>query len=204
MNYLYLAINLWSFRKELFYVGLTFFLTLLLPFIAVIALTSSGIQEASDQLAQYDAKTNTVRLYYPNGTLYKEITVNVTWPVHGVVTNEFGETHLPYYLHHSGIDIASKKGDTITPFMPGKVTYAGEIFWGFGKHVIVDHGDNISSVYGHLDKITTTKDKEVKPGDVIGLEGSTGWSTGTHLHFQINVFGIPINPRVFMGEGNPN
>jgi murein DD-endopeptidase MepM/ murein hydrolase activator NlpD len=114
------------------------------------------------------------------------------------VTNEFGETHLPYYLHHSGIDIASKKGDPITPFMPGKVTYAGEIFWGFGKHVIVDHGDNITSVYGHLSKISTKKGDDVKPGDVIGLEGSTGWSTGTHLHFQINVFGIPVNPRVFL------
>src|SRR5690242_16639966 len=111
--------RVWSYKKELFYVILTFFLTLLLPIIAVIALTSSGIEEVSDQLAQFDAKTNTVKIYYPNGTLYKELTLSVTWPVKGAVTNEFGETHLPYYLHHSGIDIASKKGDPITPFMPG-------------------------------------------------------------------------------------
>ena len=193
--------TLWSFRKEFFFVSLTFLMVLLLPVIAVITLTNSGIEEVSDTLAQYSAKTNTIKLYYPNGTFYKEITASITWPVQGVITNEFGETHLPYYLFHSGIDIANpegKKGDPVTPFMPGKVAYAGEIFWGYGKHVIVDHGNNVSSIYGHLDKINVKKDQEVKSGDVIGLEGSTGWSTGNHLHFQINVFGIPVNPRVFL------
>lgn len=97
------------------------------------------------------------------------------------------------------MDIAGKKGDPITTFMPGKVIYAGEIFWGFGKHVIIDHGDNISSLYGHLDKINVKKDQDVKPGDVIGLEGSTGWSTGPHLHFETRVFGIPVNPKSFIG-----
>src|SRR3989344_8855170 len=120
MNLLFpFAINtLWNFKKEIFYIGLTFLMVLLLPVIAVIVMTSSGIDEVSDTLAQYDSKTNTVRLYYPNGTLYKELTLNVTWPAQGVITNEFGETHLPYYLFHSGIDIAGSKGDPITPFMP--------------------------------------------------------------------------------------
>jgi len=193
-----IANNIWSFRRELFLICLTFLMVLLLPVIAVITLTNVGIDEVSDALVQYDAKTNKVKLFYPNGELYKEISISVTMPVQGVVTNEFGETHLPYYLFHSGIDIASKKGDPITPFMPGKVIYEGQIFWGFGKHVIVDHGDNITSIYAHLDKINVKKDQEVKPGDVIGLEGSTGWSTGNHLHFQINLFGIPVNPRIFL------
>lgn len=192
------AINtLWSFKREFFFILLTFLMVLLLPVIAVITLTQSGIEEVSDTLAQFDSKTNKVKLFYPNGTVYKEISVNVTPPVKGAITNEFGERYLPWYLFHSGIDIASKKGDPITPFMPGKVVYADEIFWGFGKHVIIDHGDNITSIYAHLNKINVKKDQEVKPGDVIGLEGSTGWSTGDHLHFQINVFGIPVNPRVF-------
>lgn len=201
-----LLLTIFSFRNELKYVALAFLLTLLLPFIAVIVLTTSGIEEVSDKLAQYDARTNVVRLYYPNGKLYKEITLAVTWPVYGVVTSEFGETHLPYYLFHSGIDIASsngRKGDPVTPFMSGKVIYEGQIFWGFGKHIIVDHGNNITSVYGHLDKIYVKKDQKVRPGKIIGLEGNTGWSTGTHLHFQINVFGIPVNPRTFLGKRNP-
>lgn len=173
-------------------------MVLLLPVLAVMTLTNSGIKEVSDTLVEYNAETNMIKLFYPNGTLYKEITASVTLPVQGVITNEFGETHLPYYLFHSGIDIASKKGDPVTPFMPGKVIYAGEIFWGFGKHIIIDNGDNITSLYGHLDKINVKEGQEVKPGDVIGFEGSTGWSTGTHLHFQINVFGVPVNPTVFV------
>lgn len=200
MNFLLpFTINtLWSFKRELTFIFLTLLMVLLLPFIAVVSMTNSGIEEVSDVIVQYNAKTNRVKLFNPDGSLYKEITINVTMPVHGVVTTEFGESHLPWYLFHTGIDLASKKGDPITPFMPGKVIYADEIFWGFGKHVIVDHGDNITSVYAHLNKINVKKDQEVKPGDVIGLEGSTGWSTGNHLHFQINVFGIPVNPRVFL------
>lgn len=198
LSFIFTVNTLWSFKREFFFILLTFLMVLLLPVIAVITLTQSGIEEVSGTLAQYDSKTNTVELFYPNGTLYKERTIQVTMPAHGVVTNEFGETLLPYYLFHTGIDIAGRKGDPITPFMPGTVAYAGEIFWGFGKHVVVDHGDNITSIYAHLDKINVKEGQDVKPGDVIGLEGSTGWSTGDHLHFQINVFGIPINPRVFL------
>jgi murein DD-endopeptidase MepM/ murein hydrolase activator NlpD len=202
MNFLFpLTINsLWSFRKELFYLCLTFLMVLLLPVIAVIVMTNSGVEEVSDALVQISVSDNTITLYYPDGTLYKTMTLTTTWPVQGEITNEFGDTLLPFYLFHSGIDIAGKRGDPVTPFMPGKVIYQGEIFWGFGKHIIIDHGDNITSIYGHLDTIKVKDNQEVKPGDVIGTEGSTGWSTGPHLHFQINVFGIPINPRLFLNN----
>ncbi|OGD85195.1 hypothetical protein A2164_00050 [Candidatus Curtissbacteria bacterium RBG_13_35_7] len=197
---------IFSFKKELLFVSFAFLLALLLPIIAVIILTHTGIDAVSDRLVQYDETTKTIKLFYPNGSLYKEILVNVTWPVRGIVTNEFGTTVLPYYVFHSGIDIANPYGligDPITTFMPGTVTYEGEIFWGFGKHIIINNGDNITSLYGHLDKIFVIRGQQVKPGDIIGLEGDTGWSTGPHLHFQINVFGIPVNPRIFVGEGNP-
>lgn len=194
----FVANTAWSFKREISFIIVTFLMVMLLPVIAVMALTQTGIDEVSDQLVAYDSNTNAIQLYYLNGEPYKLLTADITLPVNGVITNEFGEPHPPYYLFHSGIDIAGKKGDPITPFMPGKVTYAGVIFWGFGKHVIIDHGDNITSVYGHLDKINVKNDQEVKSGDVIGLEGSTGWSTGPHLHFEIRVFGIPVDPRVFI------
>lgn len=189
-------------RRELKYVLFTFLGILLLPIVAVTVITHTGIDEISDQLVSVDSKTKAIQLYYPNGKPYKLFTAKVALPAKGVYTNEFGASLPPYYLFHSGMDIAGKKGDPITTFMPGKVIYAGEIFWGFGKHVIVDHGDNITSLYGHLDKITVQNGQEVKPGDVIGLEGSTGWSTGPHLHFEIRVFGIPVNPNIFI-ERNP-
>ena len=89
----------------------------------------------------------------------------ITWPVKGVITLEFGESDLPYQPFHTGIDIANpngKVGDPITPFMNGKVIYAGEIFWGFGKHIIIDHGNNITSIYGHLNKIFVYPGEKLK------------------------------------------
>jgi murein DD-endopeptidase MepM/ murein hydrolase activator NlpD len=199
--------TIWSFRKELIIVSSAFLLTLLIPVIAVILLTNSGIDIISDRLATKNSKTKAVAIHDPaTGKVISTIDVNTSWPTSGVITLEFGEPHLPYQLFHSGIDIASpngKVGDPVTAFMPGKVIYAGEISWGFGKHIIINHGNNITSIYAHLDKIYAAKDQEIKTTDqVIGLEGDTGWSTGPHLHFQINVYGIPVNPRTFL-PGNP-
>jgi len=115
---------------------------------------------------------------------------------------EFGVPHLPYQILHTGIDIANNKGTNITPFMGGTVTYAAETKIGYGKHIIIDHGNNVTSLYGHLDKILVYKGQVVTTDQVIGLMGTTGWSTGNHLHFQINVYGIPVNPRVFLVDND--
>jgi murein DD-endopeptidase MepM/ murein hydrolase activator NlpD len=84
--------------------------------------------------------------------------------------------------------------------MEGTVTYAAETKTGYGKHVIIDHGNNVSSLYGHLDKILVYKGQKVTINQVIGKMGSTGWSTGPHVHFQINIYGIPVNPRSFLDK----
>lgn len=196
--------TLWSYRKELKIVISAFLLILLLPVIAVIILTQTGINIVSDKLVSIDSITNEVEIKDPTtGEAIATISSPMVWPVKGVITLEFGKPHLPYQLFHTGIDIANsqgKIGDDITPFMDGTVIYAGQMAIGYGKHVIIDHGNNITSLYGHLDKILVYKGQKVKMGDVIGKMGSTGWSTGPHLHFQINVFGIPVNSRVFVGQ----
>lgn len=198
---------LWSIRKELKIVITAFLLVLLLPVIAVIILTQTGINIVSDKLATVDFATNTVEIHDPtSGTVVTTINSPMVCPVFGVITLEFGKPHLPYQLFHTGIDIANsegKIGDDVTPFMDGTVTYAGQTAIGYGKHVIVDHGNKVTSLYGHLDKIMVYKGQKVKIGDVIGKMGTTGWSTGPHLHFQINVFGIPVNPRTFVGQTGP-
>jgi murein DD-endopeptidase MepM/ murein hydrolase activator NlpD len=126
------------------------------------------------------------------------------WPVPGPVTLEFGESS-PYQIFHTGIDIADPEGKVGTPvgaFMKGKVIYADADNWGFGRHVIIDNGHYITSIYAHLDTISVVKGQEVEMGTIVGTRGNTGWSTGPHLHFQINVINIPVNPRVFL-SGNP-
>jgi len=196
--------TLWSFRRELKIVISAFLLILLLPVVAVIILTQTGINVVSDKLATVDTTTNTVEIHDPaSGNVIATITSAMVWPVKGVITLEFAKPHLPYQLFHTGIDIANsegKIGDDIIPFMEGTVTYAGQTALGYGKHIIIDHGNNVTSLYGHLDKILVYKGQRVKIGDVIGKEGTTGASTGPHLHFQINVFGIPVNPRTFVGQ----
>ncbi len=199
--YLSTFATLWSFKKELLYVVLAFLFILMIPVFAVFVLTHTGINVVSDTLVSVDTtEEHTVQLHAPDGSVYAEVTGPFAWPAQGVFTLEFGESS-GFQVFHTGLDIASPTGQVgapITPFMDGEVIYAGEIFWGYGKHIIIDHGNNLTSVYAHLDKIYVFKGQEVKVGDVIGTMGSTGWSTGPHLHFEIRVFGIPVDPRTFL------
>lgn len=201
MHAIFSAFTIWSFRRELQLVVLAFAILLSLPIIAVFILTHTGINIVSDALIGTDSETQTIVIKNPtDGSVVAEITKQVVWPAQGVITLEFAQSSM-YQKFHAGIDIANpqgKVGDPIKPFMEGTVTYAGEIFWGYGKHVMVDHGDNISSVYAHLDRIHVYKGQEVGVSDTLGTMGSTGWSTGPHLHFEIRVYGIPVNPRAIL------
>lgn len=175
--------------------------------LAVILVANIGLSVVSNALATINLQNNTVEIHDPRtGQIVQELKITAVWPVHGIVTLEFGESNFPFQVFHTGIDIASPTrqiGDPVTPFMEGTVTFAGEIPLGLGKHVIIDHGNNITSYYGHLSAIYVVKGQKVKPGDIIGAEGETGWATGPHVHFQINVYGIPVNPRTFL-QGNPS
>jgi len=192
--------TLWSFRKELKYVLIAFLAVLMLPVVAVILLTQVGINVISDTLVDQNPTTQSIQIKDPTtGEVVTEINPKVVWPTKGVITLEFGESSM-YQVFHTGIDIASKLDTPINPAMDGTVVYAGEIFWGYGKHIIIDHGNNIQTIYAHLDKIYVYKGQLVTTADIIGGQGQTGWATGVHLHFQVNVYGIPVNPRVFLGK----
>jgi murein DD-endopeptidase MepM/ murein hydrolase activator NlpD len=196
----FLLWKIFSFRQEIKYVALAFILVLCLPFVAVIALTQTGVSVVSDQLVVSSQKES-VEIKNPlNGTVLKKIDGPFLWPIQGRITLEFGESDLPYQPFHTGIDIAGKSGDPVVTFLKGTVIYADEISWGYGKHVIIDNGNNITSLYGHLSKISVKKGDVVVQGQTIGQRGSTGWSTGAHLHFETRVFGIPVNPRTFLSS----
>ncbi len=191
---------LFSFRKELKAVLLAFLIILLLPVIAVILLTQVGINIISDQLVDQNPTNESIQIKDPaTGEVITEINPTIVWPTQGTITLEFAQSS-PYQVFHTGLDIAGSLDDPVNPAMDGTVTYAGEIFWGFGKHIIIDHKNNVKTIYAHLNRIYVYEGQEVKTNQTIGTQGTTGWSTGVHLHFQINVFGIPVNPRVFLGE----
>lgn len=98
---------------------------------------------------------------------------------------------------HAGIDIANSKGTSILASRNGKVTFAG--YKGtYGKLIIVNHGNGIETAYAHLSSINVSVGQSVTQGDVIGKMGSTGRSTGSHLHFEIRMGGSTVNPSKYI------
>lgn len=99
-----------------------------------------------------------------------------------------------YKFFHPGLDLDGNTGDPIKSIKAGKVDIAESESFGYGKHVIVDHGENLKTLYAHLSKINVKAGDIVTTDSVIGLMGSTGHSTGSHLHFEVRQNGIPVNP----------
>lgn len=95
---------------------------------------------------------------------------------------------------HQGIDMTASLGTPVYSVGDGVVEYADYGFFGYGNHVIISHPHGNKSLYGHLSLIGTAVGKEVKQGEEIGKVGSTGWSTGNHLHLEIYHEGSAINP----------
>jgi hypothetical protein len=127
------------------------------------------------------------------------------WPIRGDITTGFGVPHWPFQRTHTGIDIidhAPSGATPIRPFRPGRVINTIHSSRGFGNHVIVDHGNGVTSLYAHLASIAVQVGQEVGTNTTLGYEGSTGMSTGTHLHFEIRVNGQAADPRQFI-SGNP-
>lgn len=124
-------------------------------------------------------------------------------PTNGWVSSEFGyrnknfySDHEPYF--HKGIDIAAKQGTPVVSTASGQIVYAGYDEDGFGKLIIINHNYNVKSYYAHLSKITVKYGDRVERGWKIGEVGNTGKSRGAHLHYEVRIFGIPINPKNYI------
>ena len=127
------------------------------------------------------------------------------WPIHGRITTEFGARHRPYQRTHTGLDISDGQpaGTTpVKPFRPGKVIEVVRSKQGLGNHIIIDHGNGVTSVYAHLNSFSVSIGQEVTLANTLGFVGTTGVSTGPHLHFEIRVNGQAANPRQFI-SGHP-
>lgn len=114
------------------------------------------------------------------------------WPIGGVITQR-------YVWYHRGLDIAAGSGTPVLAADAGRVIVAG---WpdngGYGNRVMIDHGNGYVTLYGHLSRIDVTVGQTVNRGNQIGLEGSTGRSTGPHLHFEIRRAGVPVSPLEYL------
>lgn len=103
-----------------------------------------------------------------------------------------------YWLLHSGIDLRAATGTPVRAIMAGRVKTVSQERWGYGKHVIVDHENDYESLYAHLSKIEVVEGQEVTTASVLGEVGSTGRSTGPHLHLEVRGEGRLLNPASFL------
>lgn len=203
MFYFRVAATAYSFRKEIGIVLGVLAVLIILPIFAVLGLMTNGVQSASDALVEVNPETHEVIVRDVNGNILTKFQATTTWMLKGVVTQEFGNPNYPYQARHSGIDISGGHGTPITVFMAGKVSKVGDFLPGCGSHCVeVDHGNKITSTYAHMSAHSVKVGQDVKPGDVIGHEGEEGWAHGSHLHFEVKVAGILVNPRTFL-IGNP-
>ncbi|MGM0380482.1 MAG: M23 family metallopeptidase [bacterium] len=125
------------------------------------------------------------------------------WPVEGWISSGYGVRQDPMggqgRSNHKGVDIASWHGTPVRSTATGKIEFTGRN-GGYGKSVEVKHDYGFSTLYGHLSKIKVDKGDKIKQGDVIGLIGSTGRATGSHLHYEVQVNGETIDPAPYLVE----
>lgn len=127
------------------------------------------------------------------------------WPASGRVSSEYGSRRHPITGNvqlHAGIDIAAPTGTPVHATAAGKVTFAGQR-GGYGLTVIIDHGYGVQTLYAHNSRLYVSAGDVVERGDHIAAVGSTGMSTGPHVHYEVHVNGQAINPRSYLPTRNP-
>jgi murein DD-endopeptidase MepM/ murein hydrolase activator NlpD len=124
------------------------------------------------------------------------------WPVRGAVNSEFGSRQSPWSNErefHAGIDIRAARGTPVYAPAPGTVIHAGNA-QDYGTTIIVDHGQDVRTLYGHLSKLNVQSGQRVERGAIIGYTGNTGRSSGPHLHYAILVHSRAVNPRAYLWD----
>jgi len=122
------------------------------------------------------------------------------WPIEGRVGSSFGERLDPFNgegAFHAGIDIDAPTGTPVRATADGDVTGAAMVA-GYGREIVLDHGHDVLTVYGHLSSIAVMTGQHVLRGEVIGYVGQSGRATGPHLHYEVRIHKVPVNPHKYL------
>jgi murein DD-endopeptidase MepM/ murein hydrolase activator NlpD len=172
---------------------------------ALVAQVRSRRREFETQIAQLKAESNAITSFLRGVQKGQGPAISgkgiFASPIPGAaITSGFGSRVHPIYgdvRMHTGIDFRAATGTTVRAAGAGKVVYAG---WrgGYGNAVIIDHGNSLATLYGHLSSISVGVGQRVTKGQPIARSGSTGLSTGPHLHFEVRANGVPVNPMGYL------
>ncbi|HXJ35052.1 MAG TPA: M23 family metallopeptidase [Candidatus Eisenbacteria bacterium] len=123
------------------------------------------------------------------------------WPVRGEVSSPFGWRDSPYgrgSQRHMGIDIRAGYGEPVAASAGGVVVFAGRDAGGYGTTVVIDHGQDVKTLYGHLSGVYVHEGQRVARGTTVGAVGNSGRSTGVHLHYEVRVGNVPVDPMLYV------
>ncbi len=141
-----------------------------------------------------------------DSTMRREAAIPAGFPTYGRITSKFGSRIGPRTGRvelHTGWDIATNMGAPVRVTAPGVVDTAGWTTLGYGLHIVVNHGYGLKTLYGHLSKLNVRAGQRVSSQELIGLVGSTGNSTGAHLHYEVRSGNTPINPTAYLNRDRP-
>jgi murein DD-endopeptidase MepM/ murein hydrolase activator NlpD len=166
---------------------------------ALALISGSGVVGAQvrQQGAVHIRPTSPITVRHRDNAL---ATLRSRWPVRGPINSDFGARR-SWWRHrvHTGIDIGAARGTSVRAPAPGTVAFAG--WWsGYGRTIIIDHGNRVHTLYGHLSKLGVRRGQLIAQGTTIGSTGSTGHASGPHLHYEILVRGRPVNPRRYLTD----
>jgi murein DD-endopeptidase MepM/ murein hydrolase activator NlpD len=155
-------------------------------------------EQSIDDLLKTSAEIESQLQKIQKNSTVKYVAGGFTWPTPGYyrINSPFGYRIHPIFHTrklHTGLDIGASYGTAIRATHSGVVAMAGW-YGGYGKAVIIDHGNGMASLYGHCSSLNVVVNQKVSAGDIIAYVGSTGNSTGPHLHFEIRQNGTPVNP----------
>ncbi len=160
-----------------------------------------SLKETTKAASQQEASFKEISKYLDKQRSILASTPSI-WPLKGWITSGFGKRASPLTGEpgkHFGVDIANEVGSPIRAAADGLVTYSG---WetGYGRVVVIEHGYGFSTRYGHCSRIDVKVGDEVKRGQIISYVGSTGRSTGSHVHYEVRIHGIPVDPEKYLPQ----
>jgi murein DD-endopeptidase MepM/ murein hydrolase activator NlpD len=140
------------------------------------------------------------RFHHTYARAWQKNIVPSIWPVNGRLLSVFGTREDPFSstgVFHTGVDISAAMGTPVHAAADG-IVYQAEWFSGYGKLVVVDHGNGVRTWYGHLSRFEVIPGQEIRRGEVLGYSGATGKVTSPHLHFEVRLGGSPVNPYPYL------
>lgn len=158
----------------------------------------------TESVAEYNYLKSATLLERPSFKSWRQYGQPEIWPVMGRLMGPYGQRIDPFSgegAYHTGVDISAPTGTQVRATADGIVVHAG---WsgGYGRLVVVDHGNGMQTYYAHLSRISVLQGQEIRRNEMVGAVGSTGRATAPHLHYEVRIGKLPVNPYRYLARAS--